>query len=787
MLLVFYLEYIQILNACVQKSSIGSKQIIRKMSSLYLLRFFIIIQMSTTKMIDLTVDDIQVSVPDGTSILQACEKVGIDIPRFCFHERLLVAGNCRMCLVEVEKAIKPIAACATPVMPGMSVHTSTPLVKKAREAVLEFLMINHPLDCPVCDQGGECDLQDQQKIFGSDRSRFYEAKRGVEDKNWGPLIKTVMTRCIHCTRCVRFATEVAGAEVLGTTARGKDTEIGTYVDVPFESELSANVIDLCPVGALTSKPGQFETRSWELRRYPAVDLTDAVGTNITVHTKGNRIMKVTPRLNEDINEEWVSNRGRFAFDGDSIQRFNSPLSVQYSLPSEEEEGGADIKAITWEKALERIQLYLRENKGNASDVAFQFGHAADSNAVFMAKSLAKALGNRNNLTSSGPGVLSSFTDNNDFETDHIFSDAIKGIDSADLILIVGANPIQDAPVLNARIRKRVLAGNLDIAYIGTRLPFNYPIQHFGFSHKTLTEIAQGNHPFCEKLANAQKPLIIHSAHLQDKKDRLEILEALTFIRSQLNDNFVETNLSSLQRDAGQCSMNLLGVQKPSKTRSPSLFAEAGEPAMIVSVGLKKEDFLELREENANAFIVAISTHISASTFSYADLWLPAASNFEKSAYHVNTEGRAQYVPAVLELASRGDQERGESAPILWNICDEVLADASKSSQKFLDSIASSEDQFLSSMKESYPQFRSSDLNKEESFTFSRSLNSSKVARKITKWNPFAANFTEVSLGGTPLENKAQPDLSSQNSVVLSSYATFLYDENVGYSPFIESR
>jgi NADH dehydrogenase (ubiquinone) Fe-S protein 1 len=271
--------------------------------------------MERSNKITVTVDGIDVLVENGSSVLQACEQVGIEIPRFCFHERLLIAGNCRMCLVEIEKSPKPQASCAIPVGPGMKIFTDTPLVKKAREGVLEFLLLNHPLDCPICDQGGECDLQDQAMIFGSDRSRFFHRKRGVEDKNLGPLVKTIMTRCIHCTRCVRFATEVAGVEVLGTTSRGIDTEIGTYVEKMFDSELSGNIIDLCPVGALTSKPYAFTSRPWELRLTESVDVMDSVGSNIRVDTRGTEIMRIIPRLNEEINEEWISDKTRFFYDG----------------------------------------------------------------------------------------------------------------------------------------------------------------------------------------------------------------------------------------------------------------------------------------------------------------------------------------------------------------------------------------------------------------------------------------------------------------------------------------
>lgn len=275
--------------------------------------------MSVNK-INLSIDGINVQVTEGSSVLQACEVLGLEIPRFCFHERLLIAGNCRMCLVEIEKSPKPQASCAVPVMPGMKVFTNTPLVKKAREGVLEFLLLNHPLDCPICDQGGECDLQDQTKLFGGDYSRFFMSKRGVEDKECGPLIKTIMTRCIHCTRCVRFGTEVAGVDYFGTLNRGSSTEIGNYVPSLFNSEISGNVIDLCPVGALTSKPYAFKARPWELRITESIDLSDSLGSNIYLNFKETEVVRILPKNNIQINENWISDKARFSYDALKTQR-----------------------------------------------------------------------------------------------------------------------------------------------------------------------------------------------------------------------------------------------------------------------------------------------------------------------------------------------------------------------------------------------------------------------------------------------------------------------------------
>jgi NADH-quinone oxidoreductase chain G len=335
--------------------------------------------MSVNK-INLSIDGINVQVTEGSSVLQACEVLGLEIPRFCFHERLLIAGNCRMCLVEIEKSPKPQASCAVPAMPGMKVFTNTPLVKKAREGVLEFLLLNHPLDCPICDQGGECDLQDQAMIYGSDRSRFMEKKRGVEDKNLGPLIKTIMTRCIHCTRCVRFATEVAGVEVLGTTSRGIDTEIGTYVEKMFKSELSGNIIDLCPVGALTSKPYAFTSRPWELKTTESIDTLDSTGSNIRIDTRGTEIMRIIPRLNEDINEEWISDKTRFSYDGLKRQRLTRPMVRK----------GGNLVPVDWVEAFTYISKKLKTIK--PQNIGGVLGGSVDVETAFALKEFLQSQG-----------------------------------------------------------------------------------------------------------------------------------------------------------------------------------------------------------------------------------------------------------------------------------------------------------------------------------------------------------------------------------------------------------
>ena len=426
--------------------------------------------MENSNKITVTVDGIDVLVEQGSSVLQACEVVGIEIPRFCFHERLLIAGNCRMCLVEIEKSPKPQASCAIPVMPGMKIFTDTPLVKKAREGVLEFLLLNHPLDCPICDQGGECDLQDQAMVFGSDRSRFFERKRGVEDKNLGPLVKTIMTRCIHCTRCVRFATEVAGVEVLGTTSRGIDTEIGTYVEKMFDSELSGNIIDLCPVGALTSKPYAFTSRPWELRLTESVDVMDSVGSNIRVDTRGTEIMRIIPRLNEEINEEWISDKTRFSYDGLKRQRLTKPMV-------RDEKG--NLVAVEWLEAFDYIKKNVNEASMESNEVAGIVGGLVDVETIFTLKKFISQYDSSTVVSEFGGGKDLQ----QDFLTNHTFNSSIQGIEESDLILLVGTNPRKEAAIINARIRKRSLQGNFKVAYVGptldksTQFGLNYPVEH----------------------------------------------------------------------------------------------------------------------------------------------------------------------------------------------------------------------------------------------------------------------------------------------------------------------
>jgi NADH dehydrogenase (ubiquinone) Fe-S protein 1 len=413
--------------------------------------------------VEVFIDNISVLVEPGTTVLQAAAMVGVEIPRFCYHERLAVAGNCRMCLVEVEKSPKPVAACAMPVMKGWHIKTNSEMTRKAREGVMEFLLMNHPLDCPICDQGGECDLQDQAMAFGSDRSRFediyHTGKRAVEDKDIGPLVKTIMTRCIHCTRCIRFASEVAGVDDLGTTGRGNDMQVGTYVEKLFLSELSGNIIDLCPVGALTNKPYSFSARPWEIRKVQSIDVLDAIGSNIILSTRTGEVLRVVPRENDDINEEWLSDKSRFACDGLKRQRLIAPMLRKPD---------GEFEAVEWESALITIAQALKgAGKGNVAAVA---GALCDAESMAALKDLVNKLGSDNVCTeqkfpTGGVGA--------GFRSTYLLNSTIAACEEADTVLLVGTNPRYEAPLLNTRFRKGYVHNEQCVGLIGPQVDLSY--------------------------------------------------------------------------------------------------------------------------------------------------------------------------------------------------------------------------------------------------------------------------------------------------------------------------
>ncbi len=569
----------------------------------------------------LTIDGIEVEVAAGSTILQAAEQAGIEIPRFCYHERLSIAGNCRMCLVEVEKTPpKPIASCGYPVAEGMVVHTDSPMVRKGRRGVMEFLLINHPLDCPICDQGGECDLQDQAMGFGADHSRYDENKRAVPDKNLGPLVKTSMNRCIHCTRCIRFITEVAGVPDLGATARGEHMEVGTYVEKALGSELSGNIIDLCPVGALTSKPYAFVARPWELAKVDSIDVLDAVGTNIRVDARGTEVMRILPRINEDVNEEWLGDKSRFSIDGLKRRRLDRPWVRE----------NGKLRAATWDEAFATIAAKLKKVSGDR--VGAIAGDLVDAESVLALKDLLASLGSANvDCRQDGAKLDAS---RRDF---YCFNTSIAGIEEADALLIVGANPRREAPVLNARIRKAWLASGLPIGMIGTDSDLTYPVTNLGASAATLTDLHAGSHDFAKILTAAKKPMIIVGQGALARPDGSAILAAAWRLAAQVGALLQDWHgFNVLHTAAGRVGALDLGFVPGPNGKSADLMFSGG----VDLLWLLGADEFDPSRIAAGTFVVYQGHHGDAGA-QRADVILPGAAYTEKSGTYVNTEGRAQ--------------------------------------------------------------------------------------------------------------------------------------------------
>ncbi|MDE2029049.1 MAG: NADH-quinone oxidoreductase subunit G, partial [Alphaproteobacteria bacterium] len=567
----------------------------------------------------LTINGIEVEVAPGTSVLQACEQLGVEVPRFCYHDKLSVPANCRMCLVEIEKSPKPVASCAMPCGDGMVVHTDSPLVHKAREGVMELLLINHPLDCPICDQGGECDLQDQAVAYGVDHSRYNEPKRAVTDKELGPLVKTVMTRCIHCTRCVRFVDEICGTPELGGIYRGENMEIGTYINHALTSEMSGNLIDICPVGALTNKPAAFTGRAWEMQKTETVDVFDAVGCNIRVDVRGNEVMRVLPRLNEDVNEEWISDKTRFAIDGLKRQRLDRPYVRR----------NGKLKPASWEDAFEAIAARLRDTAPDR--IGAIAGDMADCESMFALKALMVSLGSPN---------IDCRQDMADYDVStraaYVMNSGIAGIEEADAILLIGTNPRHEGTLINARIRKRWLRGGCRVGMVGAPVDLAYPYKHVGDTPASLAALAQGKHPFAEILKNAKKPMFIVGAGALARPDGAalhraarELAEKFNAIREDWNGfNVLQLaasrvgglDLDFLPQTAGSTARGILG----------------GKMEMVWLLGADEADLSNI----GNAFVVYQGHHGDVGAHR-ADVILPGAAYIEKSGIYVNTEGRPQ--------------------------------------------------------------------------------------------------------------------------------------------------
>ncbi len=576
-------------------------------------------------MTKLIVDGKEIDVPPEYTLLQACEAAGAEIPRFCFHERLSIAGNCRMCLVELKGSPKPVASCAWGVRdcrPGPKgeppeVSTRTPMVRKAREGVMEFLLINHPLDCPICDQGGECDLQDQAMAYGVDSSRFHENKRAVEDKYVGVLVKTIMNRCIHCTRCVRFMTEVAGVPELGAIGRGEDMEITTYLEQAMTSELQGNVVDLCPVGALTSKPYAFAARPWELNKTESIDVMDALGSAIRIDTRGREVMRILPRVNDDVNEEWISDKTRHVVDGLRTQRLDQPYI--------REDG--QLYPASWRDAFDAIAAKVSQTK--ATRIGAIAGDLAAVEEIFALKDLMTRLGVVNvDCRQDGAALDPSWG-----RASYLFNATIAGIEKADALLIVGSNPRREAAVLNARIRKRWRTGTLAIGLIGERADLTYPCHYLGAGPQTLADVAAGVHEFGRVLTKSERPLVIVGMGALARPDGAAIA-ALAARAAQGTGTAGWNGYSVLHTAASRVGALDVGFVPGSAGRDARQMAAPGALDLVFLLGADEIDIAP------GAFVVYIGTHGDQGAHR-ADVILPGAAYPEKSGIHVNTEGRVQ--------------------------------------------------------------------------------------------------------------------------------------------------
>lgn len=595
----------------------------------------------------LKIDGIEIEVEQGTTVLQAAEQAGIEIPRFCYHERLSIAGNCRMCLVEVSPGPpKPAASCALPAGDGMEVKTNTEKVRKFREGVMEFLLINHPLDCPVCDQGGECDLQDQSVAYGLGNNRYSEKRRIVKEKNMGPLIRTIMTRCIHCTRCVRFAEEIAGVPSLGAVGRGENTQITTYGEQAFASELSGNVVDLCPVGALTSKPYTFKARPWELKSTETIDVHDALGSNIRIDSRGRAVMRALPRIHEDVNEEWISDKTRHAVDGLSKNRLDRPYVKKK---------GKMVEA-SWQEAFQIIANKLKGLKGD--QIAGLVGDLCDGESMYALKQLLNSLGSENidcRIDGSKVGAK--------HRVGYLFNSGVSGIAQADACLLIGTNPRLESPVLNARLRQRWLTRDCKVAYIGPAVDLSYKVEQLGDSVAILQDILDGKNNFAKTLKAAKKPMLILGTGALNRSDSGQIIklahdiaEKYGFVKGDWN------GFNVLHTAASRVAALDLGLVSKKGVDGILSGAENGTIKVVYNLGADELDTSQLKK----AFVIYQGSHGDEGVKN-ADVILPGVAYTEKPGTYINTEGRVQRA----QRAIFGPGEAREDWTILRALSDVV--------------------------------------------------------------------------------------------------------------------
>ena len=591
-------------------------------------------------MLKLKVNNIDIEVEEGLTVLQACEKAGVEIPRFCYHEKLSIAGNCRMCLVEMEKSPKPVASCAMPAADGMNIKTNTAFVEKARKGVMEFLLANHPLDCPVCDQGGECDLQDQSMFYGVDKSRFKENKRAVPEKNMGPLIKTQMTRCIHCTRCVRFATEVAGVPEIGAIGRGEDMQITTYLEQSMQSELSANVVDLCPVGALTSKPYVFEARPWELKKTESIDVMDAIGSNIRVDTYDWEVKRILPIINEDINEEWISDKTRYACDGLLHQRLDTPF-IKYN---------GKFEKASWNEVYKIIKSKF-ENTSKEKICGF-VGDLTNMETSYIFKEFFDRTLDIDNYESRSDNRYLNLSERENY----LFNSSINGIEDSDLIFLIGTNPRYEATILNARIRKSYLNNETKIISLNELGDLTYPYESLDGQTQTLKEIFDGNHEISNLISNANKPMIVLGEsflNLNSSKYLFKKIKKFLLKNNKINNDW--NSLNTLSCDAATVGNYDLKLINKDKNLLKDLKDHKFE--IVYLVGQDNLNF-EKRDE----FVIYQGSHGDKGA-ELADIILPGSAYTEQDGYFTNLEGK-------LQKAYKASYPPGESKED-WSIINEI--------------------------------------------------------------------------------------------------------------------
>ncbi|NDB81766.1 MAG: NADH-quinone oxidoreductase subunit G [Alphaproteobacteria bacterium] len=581
-------------------------------------------------MAKITIDGKQIEVENGMALIQACEIAGVEIPRFCYHDRLKIAGNCRMCLVEVEKAPKPVASCAMPVTDGMVVKTNTPKVQQAREGVMEFLLINHPLDCPICDKGGECDLQDQSYKYGKSGSRYSEHKRSVKDKHMGPLIQTHMTRCIHCTRCIRFMEDIAGTTELGATGRGEHMEVTSYLEQSLRSELSGNIIDLCPVGALNSKPYAYTARRWELKSTNSIDVFDAMGTNIRIDARGIEVMRILPRINEDINEEWISDRIRFSYDGLKNQRIDRPYVKKEGT----------LTPTTFEDALGEIAAHLTA-KHDVKLGAIS-GVMTDLETMFAFKSFLEAIGSKNvDFNQFGYNFDTSSRAN------YLFNTKFINLEESDLLITIGCNIRKNAPVLGARITRLQKSGRLKICNIGSQEEQPFESQDFGDSISIIEEMEAGKGEIIRLLSKSTKTSLIIGDGVFTRKDSVAILDSLAKISETYGIVKDEWNgFNILHNHASTVGALDIGFSQSKNSLSASDMVKALDSGEMDLLFLLGADEIEL-PKSYSGIIVYIGHHGDVNA-QKADIILPSSAFTEKDASYINNEGRLQQIFAAVK-------------------------------------------------------------------------------------------------------------------------------------------